>query len=98
MPVGYEIYNNNMNENTQNGNKINGNGVKFLNKNWKVIFAIIGLIITWTTLKIAVGANTEDIGKLEARAGATDETLQVLLIGQAEMKTSLEFIKQYVKD
>jgi len=77
---------------------MNGNISKFINTYWKVGLAIIAIAVTFNTLRIAVGANAEDIGDLEAGAIKTNETLQALLIGQAEMQTSLKFIEQYVKE
>ena len=72
------------------------NGVNGINKYWKIALAIVGLIVAWTTLKIAVADNTNSIGSLEVEQDKTTDVIHRIDINMATVVTELKYLNEKI--
>lgn len=63
---------------------------------WMVFMFIGGLIVGWTQLDARITANTKDIVTVQSQVAVLNTSLPALQESVAEVKVSVDFIKNYL--
>lgn len=74
------------------------NGLKFLRDNWVLLAFMVGIIISWTQFQGKVTALEIDVARHDVTILQNSSTVNTLITDIAEIKTSLEFIKDQLAD
>lgn len=70
--------------------------LKSLKDYWFIIVFIGTIIVGWVQFDARITANEKDIGVLQAQVAVQNNTLVTLQTNLAEIKTTLEFIKNNI--
>lgn len=70
--------------------------IKPIRDNWVVLAFAASLIVTWTQFDSRISQNTADIKEMQVQTITTNATLVVLQTNMAEIKATLEFIKNNI--